>query len=170
MENKPEKRRIKWRLNLFDVIFITCALIAAVLIINYATRSSGGVSLVQTGSMETVNYTIELQGMRFGTAELVAPGDSIIDRTERRSIGTVVSVELRPSFVIQKNYITGERFLAEVPDRTDAIITVRAQAMVTDSQISVDGFALRVGARVSATGPTYHSVGFISHIERSETP
>jgi len=170
MESNSEKRKIKWRLNLFDIIIIACALIAAVLIINYASRSGGGASIIPAGTQETVTYTLELQGMRYGTAELIQVGDTLIDKVERRALGTVVSFELKPALTLSNDSTTGDRIISEIPGRIDAIITVSAPATVTDSQISVDGFALRVGARVSVNGPIYNGTGFIAYVERSVAP
>jgi hypothetical protein len=168
MENNVEKRK-KWRISFFDIFIVACALVVALLVISYSNRSTGSVSLVPTGTLETVVYTLELQGMRDGSAYLVQPGDSLIDRVERRALGTVVTVEIKPSMRLETNMLTGDRVIVEVPERMDAIIVVRAQALVTDSQISVDGFAVRVGARVSVNGPTYNGSGFIAYIERGET-
>ena len=163
-----QKKKGKWRLNLFDVIFIACAIAAAALIFIYSNRSAGSVSVLPTGSKETVVYTIEFQGMINGTADLIKPGDSLTDKVENRAMGSVVSVELVPSTTMQKNLITGDRRIVEVPGKTDAIVVVTAQATMTDSQISVDGFAIRVGTRVSINGPLYNSEGFITDIVRGK--
>jgi len=168
MENAPEKKKSKWRLNLFDVIFIAVVLIAAALVLFYMNRSTGSVGVLPSGTSETVVYTVELQAMIDGTAELIKPGDQLIDKVERRSLGTVVSVELLPATTLQKNLITGERVMVDIPGKTDAIVVVRAQANVTDSQISVDGFSIKVSARVSINGPLYNSTGYIVDIERGE--
>lgn len=169
MEENNTKKKIKWRLNIFDVIIIICALVAAVLIINYASRSGGGASIIPVGTQETRQYTLELQGMRYGTADLIRVGDTLIDKVEKRSIGTVVSVELRPAMMQTSNSVTGDRVISEVPGRIDAIITVSAQVTVTDSQVSVDGFPLRVGTKVSVNGPAYNGNGFITYVGRSHS-
>ena len=67
---------------------------------------------------------------------------------------------------MQKNFYTGDYYATVIPERTDAIIVATAHGLVTDSQISVDGFVIRVGARVSVNGPLYHSGGFITDIVR----
>lgn len=169
MEEEKTNKKIKWRLNLFDIIIIACALVAAVLIINYASRSGGGASIIPAGTQETLQYTLELQGMRYGSADLIQIGDTLIDKVEKRSIGTIVSVELRPAMMQTNNSMTGDRVIVEVPERIDAIITVSAQVTVTDSQVSVDGFALRVGTKVSVNGPAYNGNGFITYVERSHS-
>ena len=166
MEDNPTKRKIKWRLNLFDVIFIICALIVAVLILNYAGRSDGGI--VSSGSSEPIVYTIELQGMSGDAAYMINPDDSLVDKIEKRPIGTVVSVEITPSMISQKNLLTGERIITEQPNKMDAVIVVAADASVTESQISIGGFVVRVGLWVSINGPLYNGNGYIIDIERDD--
>ena len=170
MESNPTPGKMKLRLNVFDVVIIVCAIIAAVLIINYSSRSDSGASIIPAGSQETITYTLELQGMRYGSAELIQVGDALIDNVERRALGTIVSIELMPAMMLQSSLATGDRVIVEVPERVDAILTVMAQATVTDSQISVDGFALRVGARASVNGPSYNGTGFVAYVERSDMP
>jgi len=167
MENNSAPKKIKWRLNLFDVIFIVCALIAAGLILNYSNRSDSGESIIPS-STETIIYTAEFQQMRGDTALLIQPGDALVDKVEKRAVGTVVSVEVRTSTIGQKDLATGERIVTEIPDRTDAILVVSAQANVTDSQISVSGYDIRVGKGITFNGPMYNGIGFIIGIERGD--
>ena len=165
MEKSTEKRR--WRLNLFDVIFIVCALIVAAVILVYSSRSGSGI-IAPTGAQETVLYTMEFRKMLPGTAELIKPGDTLVDKTERKPMGTVVSVTLQPSRFSEKNFITGDRVMSEIPDRTDAIVVVAGQATVTERNINVGGFMIRAGAKISVNGPLYNGSGFIIDIERGD--
>jgi len=167
MDENAGTKKIKWKLNLFDIIFISCALIAAILLLRFTGQTAGSVSVLPSGSQETIIYTIELQGMIDQAAELIKPGDSLIDKVEKRALGTILSVELIPSKTIQKNFYTGDYNVVVIPERTDAIIIATAQGIVTDNQISVDGFVIRVGTRVSVNGPLYHSGGFITDIVRN---
>lgn len=168
MENNPEKKKLKWRLNLFDIIFISCAVIVAVVILIYSSRSAGKAGIVSPGTVETVLYTVELQGMVNEAAALIKPGDSLVDKVEQRAIGTVVSVDLRPAQISQKDMVSGDRIISEVPLRTDAVIVISAQATTTDTQISVNGYNIRVGLVVSINGPLYNGGGFIIDIDRGD--
>jgi len=170
MENNPKPGKRKLRLNVFDIVIIVCAVIAAVLIINYSSRSDSGASIIPAGTQKTITYSLELHGMRYGSAELIRVGDRLTDNVERRDLGTIVSFELKPAMTLQSSLTTGDRVIVEIPDRVDAFLTVSALVTETDSQISADGFPLRVGARVSANGPSYNGLGFISYVERSDTP
>lgn len=165
-ENGASPKKGKWRLNLFDVIFIACTVVVAAIILLYSSRGDSGAGIVTNNSQETVIYTVEFSGMIDGTAQLIKPGDSLVDKIEKRAIGSVVSVDLKPATRSQKNYITGERIISEVPGETDAVLVVSALATVTDSQISVNGFLVRVGTRVSINGPLYNGAGYIIDIER----
>jgi len=168
MDSNNVPRKFKLKLNLFDIIFIACALVAAAFIFLYSGRSDSGMPIVISGSNEQVVFTIELQGMLDGTAELIKPGDTLFDRVERRAVGTVVSADIRPARTSQKNWLTGDRDIVGLPQRTDAVVVVTAQANVTDSQINVNGLIVRVGTRVTVNGPLYSGVGFVISIERND--
>ena len=157
----------KWRPNLFDIV-IVAGVIAAVGVVFLVLRGTGdtGGGILFAGQQETIYYTIELQAMRGDSGELIQPGDALVDRVENRPLGTVVSVELRPAQMLQRNLHTGDFIVSEIPERTDAIVVVRAQATVTEHRIEIGRFTLRSGARVSVLGPLYHGVGFIIDIER----
>lgn len=162
------QKKSKWRLNLFDIVFIACVIVIAAFVIVYSNQSESSAGIISAGTQQTVIYTVEFTGMIADTATLIHPGDSLVDKIEQRAIGTVVSVQLKPATRSQKNSLTGERIIAEVNGETDAVVVVSAQASVTDNQISVNGFAVRVGLRVSINGPLYNGSGYIIDIERGD--
>ena len=166
MEKAPKKR--KWRLNLFDIIFIACIIIAAVVVMRLS--GSGGVTITAPGGEQrTVTYTIIFERMIPNAALSVSPGDELIDRVENRHLGRVVSVEIQPAQILQPNRSTGNLYLQNIPERYDVFVTVEATAMFTESQISIadGGFILRAGVSVSVSGPGYNAAGFVIDIERS---
>ena len=168
MGENPEKTKKKFRINLFDVIFIACVLLAAVLFLMLSRRSDNAASILSTGKQETIVYTIELIEMNGDTAYLVRPGDTLIDKIEKRPMGTVVSVEVSRTQSLQKNFYTGERVMVEIPNKTNAVMVVTAEASITDSQISIGGFIVRVGTWVSVNGPLFNGAGYIIDMERSD--
>ena len=162
MEDNAKKKR--WRLNLFDIIFIACALIVAAVILIYSNGSISGI--IKRSTIEDVTYTIELQGMLGDTAYYIKPGDELVDRVEKRPLGKVVSVTHKQSTTTSFNNITGEREIKDVLERLDAVIVMTAEATVTESKISIGGFDVRIGTWVSVNGPLYSGVGFIIDMER----
>ena len=167
MENNTTK--VKWRPNFFDIIIVACIIgvgLLAFMILRGTGDAGGGV--IFAGRQETVYYTIELHAMRAESGLRIAPGDALVDRIENRPLGTVVSVELHPAQMLTKNWYTGDFVLSVIPDRTDAVILVRATATITDHQINIGRFVLRTGTRVSVLGPLFSGGGFVTDIERGE--
>jgi hypothetical protein len=113
-----------------------------------------------------VRYTIELNNMLAPSAELVKPGDKLVDKIEKYALGTVVSAEAGPYIASSKSNITGDYILTEYLGRQTATIVVEAQATETDSAISVGGFEIRTGLAVNITGPGYTGMGNIIGMER----
>jgi len=162
-----DNKKRKWRLNLFDIIFIACVVIAAVVVLSMRGGTGGG-GIIGSGTQQTVVYTIALDRMLGETAFLISPGDELVDRVENRLMGTVVSVEVMPAATHQINFETGNRDLVEMPGANQAIVVITATATVTDTQISIGGFVVRAGVQVSVNGPGYSGSGFIIDIERSD--
>ena len=159
--------KTKWRLNVFDIVFVIIVLVAAWLVISYLGRSGRSVAI--TGATETIEYTIELTDMIADTAYLIRPGDALVDNVQNRQMGTIVSVDVIQTMRLEKNFVTAERVVSEVPGRLTAVITVRAGATITENQITIPGgFIIRVGTRISVNGPNYHGSGFIIDVERND--
>ena len=161
--NSPQK--IKWRLNLFDVIIICFVIAAAAVFLILTSPKGGGIA---SGEDVTAGYKIELVGMTPEAAQRIKVGDVLIDNIKKYTIGTVVSVEIVPSEVISKNMETGEHVLAVIPEEKTVIIELTAEAVETDTGITVagGGFVLRSGLPVSAAGPGYAGSGYIIFVER----
>jgi len=166
MDNTQEKRKFKWRLNLFDIIFIVCILAAAGFVISYFGFSGGVISAL--GSRETILYTIELQNMEGDTAWLPQPGDELIDRIEKGPMGTVVSVEVKPSYSMQVDFTGAAMVRSEVPNTLDVVLVVSAPVTITENQVRIGRLILRVGSRVYVNGPLYSGGGYITEIERRD--
>jgi hypothetical protein len=167
--NNMSEKKTKWRPNFFDIVIVAVLAAVAVLLFTIirGTGDTGG-GILFAGAQEPVYYTVELQSMRGDSGELIEPGDSLIDRVENRPLGTVVSVELRPAQMLSRDLNTGDFIISEIPERTDAVIVVRAMATITDTQINIGRFTLRAGTRVSVLGPMYHGTGFVVDIERGD--
>ncbi|MDR1299978.1 MAG: DUF4330 domain-containing protein [Oscillospiraceae bacterium] len=162
-----QRRKIKWQLNIFDVAIIVGAAVAAYLFLQLGR--SAGVEILSAGTPTTVRYTVEILGLPEGFTEQIKPGDAIMEIVEKRSVGTVVSVETEPFVMSSKNYITGEYIDAVVPERYTGNLLIESPAMETDETIVVGGgFAVRNGARMSIMGPGYAGAGYIINVERGE--
>ena len=163
-----QKQKIKWKLNIFDVIIILLALAALLVGYNLLNADRGGGALLTSGREITVRYTIELANMPIGASELITPGDSVIEVVEKRAVGSVVSCESYPYRMTSPDRITGNTILAEVPGRESAAVTIELRATETEHEINANGFVLCAGTALSVTGPGWAGSGLILSIERAE--
>jgi hypothetical protein len=153
-----------WRLNIFDIIIIVAAIVAAVFLVRAA--DSGVSGIIAPGKSVTVRYTIELINMVEPSADLIKPGDKLLDKIEKYPLGTVISAQSAPYLASSKNSLTGAYILTIEPERQSATIVMEASATETDSAISVGGFEIRTGGAVNITGPGYGGLGYITAVER----
>ena len=166
MEDKSPNRRIKIKLNLFDIVIICLALAAAAVF--YFVTSGSGVSDIASAE-SVVRYTITLDDAVEGTGAMVETGDELVDNIKNYNIGTVISVEYSQSTALVENYTTGGLVDSPVPGRERIVINVEASAVETARNITIGGgFVVRAGNSVSIVGPGYAGAGYITHVERSD--
>ena len=160
-ETKSKKRRL---LTLFDIIIIILVIVIA--LVAYKMTSSGSSTDSQSS---TVTYTIELAEMEHGSAELIAPGQSLKDNIKKFAIGQVVSVEVSDTVIYVRDG-ADFTYASQSPEGMQtALITVTAPCTVSDSAITVDsGFAVRCGESVAVSGPGYAGAGYIVAVERGQ--
>ena len=166
METENNTAQKKRRPNLLDICFAAVVLIAAFLVL----RQSGGTGgIVTPDPLQKVVYTVEIEEMRGDSAHMIKPGDILLDRIERRHMGTVIDVDVQPTRKLENDLVTGGRVVSVVPGRYNAVITVEAEAIITDRQITVEGgFVVRAGLWITVNGPLYGGTGFITDIVRSD--
>lgn len=168
-----EKKKIKWKLNLFDIGLLVVVLVAAVGLVawkfvgsNQTTVDPNSGIAVPKGTY-TVNYVVELEQLHRQTAEMIAEGDEIYERTKKEFMGTVQSVEVSPARTLTKNELEGTFRFVEVPERYNVVLNVTAQAVQNDSGIVLEsGLEARAGTAVRVLGPGYYGAGYILSVER----
>ncbi len=158
-----KKKGIGRFFNLFDVIAIAVILaLAAVLVL--VGRGLGG-----DGESMEITYVVEIPSIQESMAGLISPGDALVDRIKKYDVGTIESVELSTARVLVNDQINGGASYVEVPDECEAVITIKAPAVVTDTEITVDkGYVIRVGSSVVLKGPGYQISGTIIALNREE--
>lgn len=161
MEQNNHKFRL--RLNLFDCAVILIALVAAgFLLWNRFKPTPAAIP-----DSERVRYTICLQKVIAGVGDRVEAGDQLVDAVKNFSLGSVVSVEVRPATdsIIdegQRRYVT-----TEIPGYEDLLIQVESTATITEEKVLVgSGYAIHVGEDIYVRGPGYLGSGEVYAIER----
>lgn len=168
MEKENKKKGIRGLFNLFDLALIILAAALAALLIFGGGGDGGGIA-APGGAQTAVRYTLELTGLENGSASLIKPGDPVVDRIKKYSIGTAESVEITPTVKSVTDEASGKVVRTEVPGQETALVTVTAMADETDRDITVDGgFIVKVGTSVNVKTPGVSAAGFIVAVERGD--
>ena len=115
----------------------------------------------------TVRYVVELEQLHEQTAQMIAEGDELYERTKKEFMGTVETVEVAPARTLTKNELEGTFQFAEVPERYNVTMEITAQAVESDEGIVLDsGLEVRAGTAVRVFGPGYYGAGYILSVER----
>lgn len=168
-----EKKRIKWKLNLFDIILLVVVLAAAAGLLAWKFVSSNQTTVDPNSGItvpkgtQTVRYVVELEQLHEQTADMIAEGDEVYERTKKELMGVVQSVEVVPTRTLTKNELEGTFQFAEVPERYNVVMEITAQAVENDSGIVLEsGLEIRAGTSVRVLGPGYYGAGYILSVER----
>ncbi len=168
-----EKKRIKWKLNLFDIILLAVVLAAAAGLLAWKFVSSNQTTVDPNSGVavpkgtQTVRYVVELEQLHEQTADMIAVGDEIYERTKKELMGIVQSVEVTQARTLTKNELEGTFQFAEVPERYNVIMEITAQAVENDNGIVLEsGLEVRAGTSVRVLGPGYYGAGYILSVER----
>lgn len=168
-----EKKRIKWKLNLFDIGLIIVVLVAALGLLAWKFAGSNQTTVDPDSGVtvpkntQAVHYVVELEQLHRQTAEMIAQGDEVYERTKKEFMGTVQSVEVAPARTLTKNELEGTFQLAEVPERYNVVMEITAQATDRDDAIVLEsGLEVRAGTSVRVLGPGYYGAGYILSVER----
>ena len=163
MSSEKKKPIILRFLNLFDIILILAA-IALVAVLFFGKNQSPD---APTAEVSTITYTIELTGLFSDAAELIEPGDSLVDRIKKYDLGTVVDVEIVPFLRQSEDHVNGGLIETELSMQNSAILTVSSACTQTATAVTLaGGYVIRVGTSVNVKGPGYYGSGYVLSIER----
>ncbi len=138
---KSKKKR--WNgMDLFFIVII--AIIIAALAFVFGNMGRNGADSQKSNTV-SIEYTVEFRKMSNDALGAVKEGDSVRDPDNKRNIGTIVSVQSMPYATIAYNSSDGTVYMAENPDLSDLMITIRAEAIHTDSGYYVNDARFLVG-------------------------
>ena len=169
-----DHKKAGWKPNFFDFLLIALVAAAVVGLVAFRMwrirpRDDGSGEPAQWPREAVVRYTVELNEMPLEAAQAIKPGDSIIERSVNKSVGTVESVEVRLSRTVVTDQNTGEQYYTEIPERYTAVIVLTADAKENESNFTTDGgLVVRVGIAVRMAGAGFSGSGYIVRVERGD--
>lgn len=161
-----DKKKIAWKLNLFDTGVLVLAVLVGVFLLWRVVFADSG-SNEANEEKALVHFEVEIESMRADAVALIKVGDELVERVRKQEIGIVESVEVNPTRFLTKDQITGNYFFSEVPEQYTATLKVSSMATIGDNRIELEsGLEIRAGRLVYVYGPNYYGVGYVTRIER----
>ena len=145
--NMPQKTR---KFNAIDII-IAAVIIAAVAVCVVMSKS-------QVSSEADVGkkiVTLEITEKHIGFGENVVVGDKVTEKVEKKQIGTVTGVEVKPCEKNSYDRVTGEPTVTVIPERENVYVT-----MELDSNAEV-----AVGKMLSIITKHFTGFGYVTEIQ-----
>ncbi len=149
--------------NVFDIVVL--AIVVALAVFLFLAREGLG----ERASKKNVIYVVEFTAVHENMVPLIQKGDVLVDKIKKFSAGTVEKVEVFPAENYISDLVNGGLVKVEEPHYNRVLVTLSAEADVTDMEVMVDnGFPIRVGLGVVLRGPGYEYSGFIIEMNRGE--
>ena len=155
-----ERIKKKRRVNVFDMIIIV--VVIAVVIGTYAFTH-------REKALETkiLRYSLELVECPEGFSQKIQVGDRLTDNVKNYHMGTVTSVEARPSVRLGEDKINGNVIESVIEGKETVILVVEANVVETASDFKVDGnYVVKAGKDIAVKGNGYAGKGYILTIGR----
>ena len=156
----------KLRFNGVDVLLILLAAAAAFVLLYVFVLSDRGSDVQSAGDTVKIQYVVQLQNLDSRFAESVRRGQHVEDAITRKSIGTVVGVEVKDFEKITFDYDTGREIVSRADDRITLLVTIEADVTETDRAFLADGCDIRVGKQFSLILPELYGVGFCIRLDK----
>ncbi len=166
-EEMEEEPKIK-RLNILDVVIICIVIVTCIFGYMYINKSEN--AIISSASTTKVTYQVRTNESLAETYDMIEEGTPIYDSVKNLFIGTVVKKEAVPSERYNYDTKTGEYRKNELPTDSlvDIILTIEADAVYTDQNISIGDYIIKVGQEAYVKGKGYAGIGYIVAIGRNE--
>lgn len=160
---------MKPKFNWMDfVILIVCVAVlgGGIWMLRSMTAGDGG-GATAAGNVK-VTYKIEVNNKVESYTTLAKPGDSVTVGDKEKLAAVVKDIEVKPYERVGYNTLDGSAAWEEVPERYTVIYTLESDGTDTESAVTVNNTALRVGGATTVNGKGYAGYGYIISVETSE--
>lgn len=160
MSERTERMERKQKFNVFDIIII-------VVVIAIAAGTYAFTHKAKATETKVLRYSLELNECPEGFSQNIKVGDTLTDNVKNYHMGTITSVEARPSIRLGEDKINGDIIESTLEGKETVILVVEANVTETASDFKVDGsYVVKAGKDVSVKGNGYAGRGYILTIGR----
>ena len=154
------EKKIKARFNIIDVLILLLLVAVLWVFANYANAGTAD------NSGATVQYTVEIKGIREENMGAFAEGDEITGDKGGGVIGKIVSVgEYEKETSLTENVRQGEFVKSEIPNRYTVRLTIESPCTKNADGITVDDTDIKVGKSINIKTDKYVSKSTILEVK-----
>lgn len=158
VEGEPKMKRV----NVLDIFIILLVLIVCVFGYSYVKKDNA----IITPNTEKIIYTIKTTNSSMNAYNLIQENTVIYDGAKNYNIGKIVKKEYEPTIVYGVDEKNKEVVVTEKAKEIDILITIEADAIMTDRSIFVGDYEIKIGKEAYVKGKGYAGAGYIVSIER----
>ena len=148
--------------NIIDVALVVIALICICTTVFFFTNAD--ITNPKGAEKVTLEYTIEFTPIREEFRNLLEIGDSITETSTMSDAGEIINVIYLDHLYYGTNDETGETVTTKYPGKINMTLTVRAEAIKTDTGYSINGYELLIGDSITIRTPSFTGTGVCTSI------
>lgn len=122
------------KVSIVDIFVVIAIVVAAFGVYSRFIKGNEKVSL----SSGTIEYQMQVKKVRIGTVEALKKGGEVYDTETKEYMGEIIDAKEMPA-TEEQELLDGSIVLKEVPERYDAIITVRVDGRENDMGYYTNG-------------------------------
>ena len=145
-----QKGRLFGKINLFDLFVLLLLITVAFFVFNrYIDKR-----VISTVASREITFKLFVNNVRNVTTDAIQVGDKLRHSETGQMVGELIEKEIMPS---RKHVTTEDGTIvnAEIPERYDMFLTVKAEGIVTDKEITVGSGAIRLGTELKVRTNRY---------------
>ncbi len=153
---------------LFGKVSIIDLLIILVIIVIGILASKVLMSSNDSKALDTIYYTVEFKEVNQDFIDEIKKDTPVFDAIKYKAIGRVDNYEVKPFTRILKDHEEGAFREVEVEDKYNVYLKVKADAVLTESTISVNNYEIRIGKKVPIKGKGFIGETYVTGLEIME--
>ncbi len=145
----------------FIVIVVVLILAAGA----YLLLGNDGPSIISSSKNVTVTTVVELAAKDKDYTELIKEGDVVLIGEKEKMRTNVEKIEINPARTTGYDILEGRVLYSEVPEEYDIKVTLVGEGAETESDIEMNGAAIRVGQGVALNSKNWTGYGYVIGLE-----
>ena len=151
--------RLFGKISIIDLLIVV--VILAILAGAYMILFGGSSPIEIAAEGTTIRYQVEMQHETETFSKQPSIGGSVFNSSKNYGIGSLVDIEIYEAMDTVENVMTGTFDRVSMPGFYDVILTIEAQAVVTDSTIKIGQQEVRIGEKIPVKGKGFADYGYV---------